>query len=80
MTLPEIEKGIPLPEVKRDGRNRPRSYWPDFIKQLEPEDSFVATYSRGVTVLNIAKWMGIKLIYKDIGFNGSRRMMRIWKV
>lgn len=79
--LPRVEDGIPIPTIRRDERNRPRSVWPEFLRNLEPGQSFVLAYPEVNTVITIARWLQIPLVKQDLPRmpHDMRRQVRIWR-
>jgi hypothetical protein len=80
--LPTIEKGIPCPPPRLDQRRgRKRSPWPAFLRSLEIGDSFLIEYPAAANVKNIARNLGISLVWRYAG-KGPNGMYyeRVWRV
>lgn len=83
MNLPVVEKGVPIPAcVRKDERNRARSKWPKFLRDLEPGDSFVVSYPQVYTVTAVARWIQIPIVKLDLPKAKYDRMAkaRIWRI
>lgn len=81
VTLPTIEKGVPMPAKKPDQRRERRSSpWPAFLQALEVGDSFLVEYPAASTVKAHARSLGIKLVWRYDG-KGPNNMAqeRIWR-
>jgi hypothetical protein len=84
--VPEIEKGVLIPEGLRDMRHRPHSKkppskWIAFLKSLKVGDSFVIEYPEANTMKMHAREMNISLVWHGLPVKGPNGMAqeRVWR-